>query len=68
MRPGECHAEGSQIGRAGYASPCDGARVRSVLSEKLVNELGLSLAETACQLGVTTAAIAASLRRKKIKV
>ena len=46
----------------------DVARARSVLSEKLVNELGLSLSETARQLGVTTAAVAASLRRRKTKV
>jgi len=46
----------------------DVARARSVLSEKLVNELGLSLAETARELGVTTAAVAASLRRIRTKV
>ena len=44
------------------------SRVRSYLSGKLVNEFGLSLAETARQLGVTTSAIANAHRRKKIKV
>lgn len=44
------------------------SRVRLYLSEKLINEFGLSLAETAHQLGVTTAAIANSHRRKMIKV
>jgi REP element-mobilizing transposase RayT len=44
------------------------SRVRSYLSEKLVNEFGFSLAETARQLGVSTAAIANSQRRKRIEV
>jgi chromosomal replication initiation ATPase DnaA len=44
------------------------SRARSVLSEKLVNQLGLSLAEAARRLGVTTAAIASSLMRKKSKI
>ena len=41
-------------------------QVRSQLAEELVKEYGLSLAETARQLGVTTAAIANAIRRKKI--
>jgi len=46
----------------------DVARARSVLSQTLVKELGLSLAETARHLGVTTAAIAAALKRNQTKV
>jgi putative transposase len=46
----------------------DVARARSVLSQTLVKELGLSLAETARHLGVTTAAIAAALKRNQAKV
>jgi len=46
----------------------DVSRVRSYLSAKLVNDFGLSLAETARQLGVTTAAIANSRRRKNLNV
>jgi len=46
----------------------DVARVRSVLCQTLVKELGLSLAETARHLGVTTAAIAAALKRNQTKV
>jgi len=42
-------------------------RIRSQLAEKLVKEYGLTLAETARQLGVTTAAIANALKRKKLK-
>jgi len=38
----------------------------SYSAEKLVNEFGLSLAETARQLGVTTAPIANPHRRKKM--
>jgi hypothetical protein len=38
------------------------------LAEKLVNEFGLSLAETACQFGVTTAPIANPHRSNKTKV
>ena len=41
------------------------SQVRSRLAEKLVKEYGLPLAETARRLGVTTAAIANALRRKK---
>lgn len=41
------------------------SKVRLELAAKLVNELGLSLAESARQLGVSTSAIANALRRKK---
>ena len=41
------------------------SRLRSELAETLVAGFGLSLAETARQLGVTTSAIANGLRRKK---
>ena len=41
------------------------SRLRSQLAKKLVIGCGLSLAETARQLGVTTSAIANGLRRKK---
>ena len=44
------------------------ARERCALSERGVNELGLSLAETARQLGVTAAAITASFKKNKTKV
>ena len=43
-------------------------QIRSQLAEELVKECGLSLAETARQLGVSTAAIANALKRKKAKV
>lgn len=39
--------------------------VRSLLAEKLVRQYGLSLAETARQLGVTTSAVANSIRRRQ---
>jgi REP element-mobilizing transposase RayT len=39
-------------------------RLRASLAIKLVNDLGLSLAESARQLGVTTSAVAKILRRK----
>lgn len=42
-------------------------KTRSHLAERLVKEHGLSLAETARQLGVTTAAIANLIKRKSIK-
>ena len=42
------------------------AEVRSHLADRLVKEYGLSLAETARRLGVTPAAIANALRRKKL--
>jgi REP element-mobilizing transposase RayT len=41
------------------------SRLRAHLALKLVNELGLSLAETARQLGVSTSAIAQILRRNQ---
>jgi len=41
------------------------SRLRSQLADTLVTGYGLSLAETARQLGVTTSAIANGLRRKK---
>ena len=41
-------------------------QIRSQLAEKLVKEYGLSLAETARQLGVTTPAIANAIRRKTL--
>ena len=41
------------------------SRLRCELAETLVADFGLSLAETARQLGVTTSAIANGLRRKK---
>jgi len=41
------------------------SRLRSELAETLVAGFGLSLAEAARQLGVTTSAIANGLRRKK---
>lgn len=44
------------------------SRVRSQLAETLVQGLGLSLSEAARQLGVTTSAIANSLKRKRKKV
>ncbi len=44
------------------------SRLRSELAKILVQELGLSLSEAARQLGVTTSAIANSLKRKKKKV
>lgn len=40
------------------------SRLRSFLAAKLVNEYGLSMAETARRLGVSTAAIANSIRRR----
>jgi len=46
----------------------DVAGARSVLCQTLVKELGLSLAETARHLGVSTAAIAAALKRSQAKV
>lgn len=42
------------------------SRLRSQLADTLVTGYGLSLAETARQLGVTTSAIANGMRRKKI--
>ena len=42
------------------------AQVRSHLAKRLVKECGLSLAETARRLGVSTAAIANALKRKKL--
>ena len=39
-------------------------RLRASLAIKLVNDLGLSLAESARQLGVTTSAVARILRRQ----
>jgi putative transposase len=44
------------------------SRLRSQLAEILVKEIGLSLSETARQLGVTTSAIANSLNREGMKV
>jgi len=41
------------------------SRVRSHLALKLVDELGLSLAETARQLGLSTSAVAQILRRRQ---
>jgi len=41
------------------------SRLRAQLADTLVTGCGLSLAETARQLGVTTSAIANGLRRKK---
>jgi len=41
------------------------SRPRDHLAMKLVHELGLSLAETARQLGVSTSAVARILRRNK---
>jgi putative transposase len=43
------------------------SKVRSELAELLVKELGLSLAETARRLGVSTSGIAQRLRRSKSK-
>lgn len=40
------------------------SRLKSFLAAKLVNEYGLSMAETARRLGVSTAAIANSIRRR----
>jgi len=42
--------------------------LRAQIASQLVKQYGLPLAEVARQLGVTTAAIASSLRRKKTKV
>ncbi len=41
------------------------AEARKQLTFKLVNELGLSLAETGRQLGLTTSGVAQILRRKR---
>ena len=41
------------------------SKVRSELAERLVKDLGLSLAETARRLGVSTSGIAKTLRRSK---
>jgi hypothetical protein len=41
------------------------SRLRANLAMKLVQELGLSLAETARQLGLSTSAVAQILRRNK---
>jgi hypothetical protein len=41
------------------------SKVRSELAERLVKDLGLSLAETARLLGVSTSAVAKTLRRPK---
>ena len=43
------------------------SQIRAQLTEKLVEDYGLSLAETARQLGVSTSAIANSLSRKRYK-
>jgi hypothetical protein len=43
------------------------SQIRSELAEKLVKEYGLSLAETVRRLGVTTAAIANAIRRRRPK-
>ena len=53
-----------------YTTKCSGSRLKEVsklrrsLALQLVNEFGLSLAESARQLGVSTSAIAQILRRQ----
>jgi len=57
-----------------YGAMTDSSRNRSItkarasIARKLLNEYGLTKAETACQLGVSTSAISKRLSRQKDKV
>jgi hypothetical protein len=64
----ECHRQ-----KISYAAMTDGSRNRSItkarfcIARKLLNEYGLTKAETARQLGVSSSAISKSLSRQKEK-